>query len=449
MKKLYNKLFRPLFFTPFFYKVFVFIILLFIVSYIIPVLFLLAQLLLIIATVFFIIDWAILFGNKNPVAVKRDMESRFSNGDKNEITISVTNHYPFAAISRIIDEVPDQFQQRDAIMSSTLLPGEKKLFFYTLTPVTRGEYFFHNINVLIRRRYGFIERRIVAEAATMVKVYPSFFALRGQSIKIQVGSQLQHGTKRVRKQGQSLEFEQIKEYVPGDDIRNVNWKATARKGGQVMVNNYTDEKSQQVYCLIDKGRVMKMPFEGMALLDYAINASVMLSHVALLKRDKAGVITFGDRDISFLQAGRKPVQMNNILDTLYAQQTNFMESNFEKLYTLVRNRITQRSLIVLFTNFESFSGLQRQLPYIKSIAKNHLLIVVFFENTELKQLADLDPSTTEDIYLKTIADKFIHEKRLIVKELQKSGILSVLTSPKQLIVNTVNRYLEIKERSAI
>lgn len=449
MKRLYDKLIKPIFFTGLFYKVFMFIILVFIASYLLPVLFLLGQLLLAVAVIFFTIDWFILFAKRDPVEVRRNMDGRFSNGDDNRVTIIVTNNYSFPVTAKIIDELPDQFQQRDSGMTDILLPGKETSFSYMLRPVVRGEYFFHNINILVKRRYGFIERRIVTEAATMVKVYPSFFALRNQSIKMRFGNYLEQGTKKVRKQGQSLEFEQIKEYVSGDDIRNINWKATARKGGQLMVNNYTDEKSQQVYCLIDKGRVMKMPFEGMTLLDYAINASVMLSHVALMKQDKAGLVTFGDNNINFLPAVRKPVQMNNILDTLYAQQTNFMESDFEKLYALVRNRITQRSLLVLFTNFESFSGLQRQLPHIRSIAKNHLLIVVFFENTELKQLADINAESVEDIYMKTIADKFIHEKRLIVKELQKNGVLSVLTSPKHLIVDTVNRYLEIKQRNAI
>jgi uncharacterized protein (DUF58 family) len=449
MKRFYNKLIGSLFFTKLFYKAFVLIIVVSVVSYVFPVLLLLAQVLLAVIILLFIIDYVALFGKSNPVIVRREMDARFSNGDNNSVSIFVISEYFFPVAVCIIDEVPDQFQQRGMYMKDVLLPKKEKTFSYTLRPVTRGEYFFHNINVFLKRRYGFIERRIVTDAAATIKVYPSFFTLRNQSLKMRFTNQPEQGTKKVRKLGHSLEFEQIKEYVPGDDIRTLNWKATAKKGGQLMMNNYTDEKSQQVYCLVDKGRVMKMPFGGMTLLDYAINASVLLSHTALRKQDKSGLITFGDKNVSFLPADRKPGQMNNILDTLYAQQTNFMESDFERLYALVRTRITQRSLLVLFTNFESFSGLQRQLPYIKGIAKKHLLIVVFFENTELKQLADLNAESIEDVYTKTIAEKFVHEKRLIVKELQKNGVLSVLTSPKHVIVNTVNKYLEIKARQAI
>jgi uncharacterized protein (DUF58 family) len=115
----------------------------------------------------------------------------------------------------------------------------------------------------------------------------------------------------------------------------------------------------------------------------------------------------------------------------------------------IRNRIKHRSLIVLYTNFESLSGLNRQLNYLRSIAKHHLLMVVFFENTELHKLSHLDVQNVEDVYIKTIAEKFEFEKRLIVKELKKHGILSVLTAPEKLTVNAVNKYLELKARQAI
>src|SRR6201999_4062704 len=218
--------------------------------------------------------------------------------------------------------------------------------------------------------------------------------------------------------------------------RSLNWKGTARKGGQLMVNNYTDEKSQQIYCVVDKGRVMKMPFDGMSLLDYAINATLILSRVALIKQDKAGILTFGDQIGTFLPAGRKAMQMSNILEILYNQQTKFLETDFEKLYAMVKTRITQRSLVVLFTNFESLSGLQRQMPYIRAIAKNHLLLVVFFENTGLQQLRETTTDTIESVYTKTIAEKFAYEKRLIVKELSQHGIATILTAPENLTVQT-------------
>ena len=141
--------------------------------------------------------------------------------------------------------------------------------------------------------------------------------------------------------------------------------------------------------------------------------------------------------------------MNLVLETLYKQQTKFLETDFEKLYGFVRTRITQRSCLILFTNFESLSSLQRQLPYIRSIARQHLLLVDFFENTELKQIVEAEVDNMEDLYIKTIAERFAYEKRLIVKELQQHGITTILSAPEKLTVNTVNKYLELKARAAI
>ena len=245
-----------------------------------------------------------------------------------------------------------------------------------------------------------------------------------------------------------MEFEQIKDYVGGDDIRTINWKATARKG-TLMVNNYTDEKSQQVYCIIDKGRLMKMPFYEMSLLDYAINATLALTNICLQKQDKIGLISFSNKMGSVIAADRKPIQRENIMQVLYKENTGFLESDYEMLYMQVRNKIKQRSLLILFTNFESLNGLQRQVNYLRSIAKHHLLLVVFFENTELTKLSGAQAQNVEDVYVKTIADKLAYEKRMVVKELQKYGILSVLSAPQNLTVNAINKYLELKAKQVL
>jgi uncharacterized protein (DUF58 family) len=187
------------------------------------------------------------------------------------------------------------------------------------------------------------------------------------------------GVKQVRRIGHSLEFEQIKEYVPGDDYRTVNWKASSRRNNTLMVNNYTDERSQPVYCIINSGRIMKMPFDNMTLLDYAINSSLVISSIALTKHDKVGLITYGDKWINLLPAQRTSHQMQNILSRLYNLDTNFLESDIEKLYYNIKSKVTHRSLLLYFTNYETFSSMKRDLPYLRHANKNHLLLVIFFE----------------------------------------------------------------------
>ena len=420
----------------------------FLLSFFYPALYRIGGLILLLLFIALIFDTLLLWSTKNGITSKRIVPERLSIGDHNKILLEIKSLYHFPVKASIIDELPIQFQERNWIKKIRIPANGKEKIEYSLRPTSRGEYIFGNINVYIHGPLQLVKRRYISAAEQTVKVYPSFLQMRRYQL-LAVSNRLQEiGVKRIRRIGHSMEFEQIKEYVRGDDYRTINWKATARKEG-LMVNNYTDERSQQIYCLINKGRVMKMPFEGLTLLDYAINAALVLSNVALVKQDKAGIISFEKNIDSFLAADKKPMQMSQVLELLYKQKTEYLESDFEKLYSVIRHRITNRSLLVLFTNFESLESLQRELPALKKIAHYHLLLVVFFENTELKSLITNKAITVEDIYIKTIAEKFAYEKRLMVKELHKHGIPSILTTPEQLTINTINKYLELKTRMSI
>lgn len=420
----------------------------FVISYFLPAMYRIGGLILLLLSIAVMVDTILLYGKRKGIEAERIVSDRFSIGDLNKVVISLKNQYGFPVRTSVIDEMPVQFQERKWIRRVNLEKSHEYILEYSLKPETRGEYIFDNINVYVHAPLQLVKRRYIFPARQVIKVYPSYIQMRRYQL-LAVSNRLQEaGVKKIRRIGHSMEFEQIKEYVRGDDYRTINWKATARKDS-LMVNNYTDERSQQIYCLINKGRVMKMPFDGMTLLDHAINASLVLSNVALVKQDKAGIITFEKNLDSFLLADKKPTQMNMVLETLYRQKTDFLEPDFEKLFSVIRNRITNRSLLVLFTNFESLESLQREMTALKKIAHYHLLLIVFFENTELKSLIENKAHTLEDIYIKTIAGKFAYEKRLMVKELHKNGIPSILTTPENLTVNTINKYLELKTRMSI
>lgn len=405
----------------------------------------LANILLLLFLLVFALDVFVLFRNKNGVVAKRITDSKLSNGDDNIISIQIENRYGFKVHITLIDELPIQFQLRDFERTITIESGKENYVRYSLRPVERGEYYFGAIRVFVSSVLKLIERRFSFEQGAMLAVYPSFIQMRKYELLAIHNKLTAGGIKKIRRIGQTAEFDNIKEYVAGDDIRTVNWRATARRD-KLMVNKYQDEKSQPMYCLIDMGRNMKMPFDRMALLDYAINASLVISNIAYIKNDKPGLITFTYQIHSFIAAERRNSQMRRIIETLYNQKTNYSESDYERLYMQVKRTINQRSLLLLFTNFESVSSLKRQLKYLKQIAKQHLLVVIFFENTELKTLLHKDADNTFEIYYKTIAEKFELEKQLIIKELAAFGIQSIYTAPQNLSVNTINKYLELKAR---
>jgi uncharacterized protein (DUF58 family) len=448
VKKLFNLFYKNLFLTNRLFTVLGCCVVLFMFAFFFPWLGVIPELVFYTLLLLVFIDIYLLYKTRKGIFAKRHAPERLSNSDDNELGIYIENWYPFNVSIGIIDEIPFQFQKRDVWFKTFLNPRQRKMINYVLRPTKRGEYEFGFIRVFVRSPLGLVSRRYNFKQAETLPVYPSFLQMRKYELMAISNQLTEIGIKKIRRLGHSLEFEQVKNYVQGDDYRTINWKATARQGS-LMTNAYTDEKSQQVYCVIEKSRVMKMPFDGLSLLDYAINASLVLSNVALLKEDKAGLITVAEKIGAVIPADRRPTQINKILEVLYKEKTRYLETNMELLYTTIRGVIKQRSLVVFFTNYESLSALNRQLPFLKRIAKFHLLLVVFFENTELKKLSEKPADDVEGIYIKTIAEKFAYDKKLIVKELAKHNIQSILSTPQNLTINTINRYLELKARQKI
>ena len=283
------KAFKSFFLSSRFFLVIASLVFLYVLSYFIPGLLVINNLLFSAVIVLLVTDIIILYGNKNGIFAYRLTPNRLSNGDDNEIKIFLENHYSFKAGCQIIDEIPFEFQKRDLSFKLSLDPGTDKIFAYNLRPVKRGEYNFGSTNVYVSSPIGLVRRRFKFEGTKIVPVYPSYLQMKKYELMAISDRLTEAGVKRIRRVGHSMEFEHIKEYIRGDDYRTINWKATARKA-ELMVNYFEDEKSQQVYSVIDIGRVMKMPFEGLSLLDYAINSSLVISSIAMHKHDKAGII---------------------------------------------------------------------------------------------------------------------------------------------------------------
>ncbi len=441
MKHFYNTLFIN---NRFFYFLGG-IAVLFVVGFFISIFFQIAKVLLFILSVLTIVDIFILYAKKDALTASRVLPERLSNGDANKIALELKNLYKFSTHLSIIEEIPYQFQKRDFIFSLILQNTEEKIIYYDLTPTERGVYLFGNTNIYASSPLQLATKKYVLGKEKELKCYPSFLKLRAFDFKAFTNQSLSYGTKKIRRIGHSLEFEQIKEYVSGDDIRSLNWKATAKRN-QLMLNQYVEEKSQPVYSVIDKGRAMQMHFNNLSLLDYAINATLAISSVILRKQDKAGMLSFSTKLEDWVVAEKRNSQMSLISEALHNIKTDFSESDFSTLYAVVKRKITHRSLLILYTNFETMDGLNRQLPYLRALGKNHLVLVVFFENTELNSLTTIKTEDILEVYDSIIAEKFMYEKKSIVKELKKYGIQSVLTKPENLTGDTINKYLELKSR---
>lgn len=436
-----------MFLTRRFYLTIAIVILLLGSGYFWSTLFVAGQLGLVVFLLVLLFDVWLLYRTKG-IRASRQCAERFSNGDDNKVSLRVESRYPFSVSLSVIDETPVIFQQRDIDFRLSLAPDEGKTIEYTLRPTRRGEYAFGYIRVFASTWMGLVARRFTCGDPVTVKVYPSFLMLHRYELLAMSDNLTEMGIKRIRRAGHQTEFEQIKEYVKGDDYRTINWKASARRH-QLMVNVYQDERSQQIYSVIDKGRVMQQAFQGMTLLDYAINASLVLSYVAMRKDDKAGLVTFNEHFDTFVPASRKAGQMQAMLESLYKQATTFGETDFSALCVHLGKHVNKHSFLVVYTNFASITAMNRQLPYLQQLARQHRVLVVFFEDTDLKEYIARPADSTEAYYRHVIAEKFAFEKRLIVSTLKQHGIYSLLTTPGNLSIDVINKYLEMKSRQLL
>jgi len=429
-----------------FYLFFGICIAIFLFAFSYPMLLIYSWVALLLLFVLAIIEFFTLWYFASSVTVSRKVNPKLSLGDKQTVTYILSNKGSLDLNFELTDELPYQFQHRGYIYQGSIKKDGALKIPYSIQPNLRGEYEFGKLHVYLSTIFlGLIQRKVTNDAKESVAVFPSFIQMKKFEMQIFSQTASLAGIRRIRQIGENDEFEHIRNYSQGDNIKSINWRATSRRN-ELMVNQFENSKSQMVYAIVDKGRSMKMPFENLALLDYAINTALVISNIVLRKYDKAGLITFSDKVGAFVKADSQQHQLQKITKYLYDQKTGFNESNFELLFYTIRSQISRRSVLLFFTNFEQPYDMRRNLKFLKSLNQKHLLVIIMFINTELES-AQFNPARKmKDIYYKTFAQRAIMDKEKIANELRANGIQVILTNPEDLSINTVNKYLEIKAK---
>ncbi len=439
---------KSIYLTQFFFLLMGIVVILFATSFAVPVLFFWGKVGLLAVVGITILDGLIVFMNKKPIHFQRKIEERLNLGDSNEVELLVENLLSQPISFRLIEGYPVELQERSKEYSALLSGNSSKKFSYHFTPTRRGEYEFQDVFFIISSVFRLVSRRIDISAKQTIRVYPSVKQMKKYELMVFQQQKTSSGIKKIRRLGNNSEFEQIRNYIQGDELKTVNWKATSR-GRDLMVNQYQEEKSQHIYCIIDKSRTMQVEFDNLSMLDYSINSALVFSNITLKKGDKTGVITFSDKIGSQLAAEKVNGQLRRIMELLYNQKTHYREANFELLFESIRKTIKTRSMLILYTNFETEFAMRRALPILRKINQKHVLVVVFFKNNELEEMAYQPVKTTRDIYKTVVSEKMVSVKSRIAQELSQNGIHTILTRPEELSINSINKYLELKAKGAI
>ncbi len=426
--------------------------------------------------------------------VKRSHHNYFSLNQYNEVRLGVDLLLPenvkqFVNVE-FFDDVPPSFK-------TNAEDGFRGLgnYSYGVVPLRRGAYKINLTRCFFRTRLlGLVEVRRFFKNGKVIKVYPSFKNL--DKLEIQASSQEKNGPKRMRRKGNSTAFDQIRPYISGDDVRTINWKASAR-AASLMVNTYTDERSQPIIPILCAGPSMQNATEGITLLDRAASAAIALSASAIKHYDEAGLLTLSQRGVEkYVAPERSTTTVAKLLEHTYKfglepsdEEKVFIEDpdvypddmaeeevdsirnsiriydaepDFEALSAYVNKWVSRRSLLVLFANFENISMARHIMPTLNRISKKHSLLVVLFENEGVKDVAEghthiigskgngkRNSKKLSEMRFRTLCNDYLEQQLLLADYMQKQNINVVVTSPQGLTSAVLQKYLEMKSRAAI
>ncbi len=401
----------------------------------------------VVIVIFFFVDWR-MAGSVDRFNVERQHESKLSLGVQNPVTISVRNRFRRGTSFEVRDEAPEAFQIETRLMSGNVQPLGTWTGVYHLQPLRRGDYAFGNITLRWKGPLGLVFRQGMVKAAGPVKVYPNLLDVRMYDLLLRKNRLQELGLRTTRMFGEGTEFERLREYLPDDEYRRINWKATARRHRPVTVQ-YQTERSQTVIAVLDTGRMMQSPVANIAKLDYAVNAVLFLGYVAAGKGDRVGVMSFADDVSHYLAPRQGRGQFYRMLEVLYAVDAQQVEPNYRKALTYLAVKQRRRALVVIFTDLSSGASLDSLVAQVSLLARSSLPLVVTISDPDVHAAANQEPTDSLTVYQRASAAQMLDERRIVLDTLRKRGVLTLDVPANQLSLAVINRYLELKGRTML
>lgn len=397
---------------------------------------------------FYLVVLALDWRAAGPVAhfeLSREHDSKLSLGADNPVTVRLRNPFTRPVTFWLRDEPPDDFKVDQRILSGTVGPRALWQATYHVHPLRRGDYAFGNLNLRWPGPLGLVVRQGRLAADRPVKVYPNLLDVRRYDLLLKQNRLQEIGLRNARVMGQGHEFERLREYLPDDEYRRINWKATARRNRPITVQ-YQTERSQNIIALIDTGRMMQSPIADMAKLDYVVNAVLLLSYVATGMGDKVGVMTFADRVDHFLPPRPGRGQFYGMLELLYGVTAQPVEPDYRQPFAYLALKQRKRALVVIFTDWSGGATMQSLVGCVGMVARYSLPLVVTISEPDIHVAALSRPGDSLTAYQRAAAMQYLDERQITLNALQRQGILTLDVPANQLSIAVIKRYLELKER---
>lgn len=386
-------------------------------------------------------------------ACERRAGEVLSVGVSQPVGVLVSNRTPRRFHITVRDEPPPEFEVEGGLsarqIACSLEPFESRLALeYVLVPRARGDYRFGDIYLQVVGLLGLVVRQGKLDMARQVAVYPDLRAVEDHERMLRKAHRARQGMRRQRTTGVGREFASLREYTPDDEYRVVDWKATARRG-KIIARTFEAERSQDILLLLDLGRLMRQEIARTQKLDHVVNAALRMAHAVASADDRIGLLTFADTTRVWLPPRRGRASVSEIQKALYAASAEPVEADYRAAFRFLSARWRKRSLVVLFTDLADPESSSLLLSEIVPLSRSHLVVCVVVRDPLVAQRARQMPERTEQVYEKSIAEEIFAERRYTLELLKKRGMLVVDAEPKDLAVDLINRYLEVKARALL
>lgn len=379
----------------------------------------------------------------------RTVEDRFAMGAENDVEIKITNRARRKVTFIIKDEYPPQMELAEPReVRLTVTPNRSRTWRYRVIPTARGSFEFGNTVVRLRSRLGLLWKQFTYPTAQAIKVYPDIREAKKHEIYAHRNRRPEPGLRRMRVRGQGREFESMREFVIGDEIRHISWPATARRG-KLITRQYTIERSQNIVVLLDTGRLMTARIGKLSKLDHAINATLSIGYVAAAGGDNVGLVAFARKVVSYLPPQRGRDQINRLMDALYALEPQMIEPSYARGFNFFSANCHRRSLVVILTDLVDRDASAELLAHTSKLIPRHLPLIITIGDTDLREMVRTAPQKVADAYRQGIAEDILRQREEALARIRHAGGLALDVPAGRLSLELVNKYLEVKERGLL
>lgn len=389
--------------------------------------------------------------------IRRVMPRRFMIGEENEVQLHLivkpAKRRPRQPTFSIKDEYPHELELRGQrlLVAKTRRSrnGEADAMAgYKLYAASRGDYGFGDVVLRWRSRWGLVIKQAMIPAAESVKVYPNINEAKRYELHAQRNRQLMAGLRRTRLRGQGREFESLRDYVVGDELRHVSWTATARRG-KLTTRQYQIERNQNIVVMIDAGRLMTSRIEHLSKLDHAINAALAIGYVATSGGDNIGLLVFNRQVVCYLPPKRGHSQLSAMTEALYNVKAQMIEPSYARAFQYLSQNCKRRSLVVILTDLVDRDASSELLAYTAALLPRHLPLIVTIGDNDLRALVAAEPKAVADVYKQSVAEELLQQREEALARITELGGLALDVQAGQLSFQLVNKYLEVKERGLL